>query len=58
MRGLLATGYASGFALFMWLAQRALRRSERHAARAGWCRIRADELESPAPNPAPGETHE
>jgi len=58
MRGLLAIGYASGFALFMWLARRAMRRSARHAARAEHCHKRAIELESPAPKPAPGDTHE
>ena len=48
MRGLLATAYAAGFALFMKLAARALRRSERHAARADWCSQRAAELDTRA----------
>lgn len=45
MRGLLATAYAAGSALFIRLARRALRKSERHSARAEWCSKRATELD-------------
>lgn len=55
MRGLLATAYAFGFALFMKLARRALRRSERHSARADWCSKRAAALDTTATKPAPGD---
>lgn len=58
MRGLLATAYAIGFALFMKLAKRALRRSERHSARAEWCSKRASDLNPAAPKPTPGDSHE
>lgn len=58
MRGLLTTAYAIGFALFMRLARRALRRSERHSARAEWCQKRAAELDQTTQPSKPGETHE
>lgn len=46
MRGLLATAYAFGFAVFSRLARRALRRSDRHSARALWCHEQASALEN------------
>ena len=58
MRGLLATAYTAGFALFMKLAKRALRKSERHSARAEWCSKRASDLNPAAPKPNPGDRHE
>lgn len=56
MRGLLATVYAFGFALFNRLAQRALRRSLRHSARADWCHEREADLKIPSVKP--GDRHE
>lgn len=58
MRGLLATAYATGFAFFMGLASRAMRRSERHAARADWCSKRAAALDPTSLPSKPGENHE
>ena len=58
MRGLLATVYAFASALFARLARRALRKSERHSARAEWCSKRASDLNPAAPKPNPGDRHE
>jgi hypothetical protein len=56
MRGLLATVYAFGFAVFARLARRALRRSLHHSARADWCHQREADLKPQTTKP--GDRHE
>lgn len=58
MRGLLATAYAFASSIFARLARRALRRSQRHTARAQHCHKRASDLNPAAPKPTPGDSHE